>query len=114
MRVGNDSSEAVIGTYRAVVGSLGAGVTIVWPAQRPSGELCLGANKGVFLFYAEPRLLIERGIKDFFGVNSEICVRWLEFLACGILPLVSLGHDNDVLALSEWISKKGNWPHDDL
>lgn len=35
MGVGNDSADAVAGAYRAIVGTLGIGIAIFRPAERP-------------------------------------------------------------------------------
>ena len=114
MSVGDDSSEAIVSSNRAVVGALGTGVAIVRPAQRPGRELSLSADERVFLLDAEPWLFVEASVEDFLGVDPEVSVRWLKSLASAVGPFVSLGHDNDVVALSEWVSKVCDGLHDDL
>ena len=114
MSVGDDSSEAIVSSNRAVVGALGTGVAIVRPAQRPGRELSLGADERVLLLDAEPWLFVDASVEDFLGVDPEVSVRWLKSLASAVGPFVSLGHDNDVVALSEWVSEVRNRSHDDL
>jgi len=79
--ISNDSSEAVVGTNGAVVRALGTWVTIVGPAQRPGSELGLSADKSVLLLDSKPWLLVKASVKNFLGMNSKVCVRWLENLA---------------------------------
>jgi len=112
--VSDDSTEAVVGTYTAVVGALRARVAIVGPAERPGGELSLGANESVLLLDTVPRLLCSFSVKDFLGVNSEVCVCRLELCAGGVLPLVGLGHDEEVVSLSKGVTVHGHGLHDDL
>jgi len=66
------------------------------------------------LLDAKPRLFSEAIIENFLRMNSKVSVRGLELLACCILPLVSLGHNDDVLTLSEWVLVVGDRFHDDL
>ena len=114
MGISNDPSKAIVGAYRAVVRTLGTWVAIVGPAEGPRGELCLCSDEGVLLLDAEPRLLIQAGVEDFLGVNSEVCIGWFEILASAVCPFVGLRHDNDVVALSEWVSEVRDRSHDDL
>ena len=114
MSVSDNSAEAVVSADGAIVGTLGTGITIVGPAERPGGELCLCSDEGVFLFNSEPGLLFRVGVEDLLCVDSEVGVCWLELLARAILPLVRLSHDDDVLALSEGISVVAHRSHDDL
>ena len=51
------------------------------PAERPCGELGLGANHRILLFDSEPRLLVEGLVEDLFGVNAEVRVSGFELLA---------------------------------
>jgi len=112
--VGDDSTVAVVGTYTAVVGALWAGVAVVWPAQRPGGELCLRADESIFLLDAKPRLLCRILVKDFLAVNPKVGVGRHELRASGVLPHISLSHDEDVVALSEGVAVHGHRLHDDL
>ena len=114
MGISNDPSEAIIGAYRAVVRALGTGVAIVGPAERPRSELCLCSDEGVLLLDAEPWLFVEASVENFLGVHSEVCIGGFEILASAVCPFVGFGHDNDVVALSEWVSEVRNRSHDDL
>ena len=78
--VSDSTTEAIGSADRAVVGTLGTGVTILGPAKRPGRELRLGANKSVLLLDTEPRLLVCR-IEDFLGESSEVSVGRNEILA---------------------------------
>ena len=84
------------------------------PAERPCGELGLGADHGILLFDSEPRLLVEGLVENLFGVHTEVSVGGLELLASAILPFVGLSHNEDVIALSEGVAVEGDGPHDDL
>lgn len=55
MDVSNAATEGNVGTDRAVVGSLGSGVTIVGPAEGVASELGGSGDQGVFLFNSVPR-----------------------------------------------------------
>ena len=112
--VGDDSAEAVVRADGAVVGTLGTGVAVVRPAEGPRGELSLGADERVLLLDAEPGLFLEPGVEDLLGVDAEVGVGRLKLLAGGVGPLVGLGHDDDVVALAEWVSEVGDGSHDDL
>ena len=114
MGVGDDSAEAVVSSNGAVVGALWSRVAIVGPAQRPSRELGLCAHQRVLLLDAEPGLFFRAGVEDFLGVNSEVCICWLERLAGAVCPVVSFGHDDDVVSLSEWVSEECYGLHDDF
>jgi len=81
VHVSNNSSEAVIGTDRAIVGTLGTWVTIIRPSERPRGELGLCSDEGILLLDTKPRLLMKASVKDLLRVDSKICVRWFENLA---------------------------------
>ena len=111
--VGDSATEAVGSSYRAVVGTLGTGVTILGPAKRPRRELSLSTDERVLLLDAEPRLFVS-GVEDFLGVNAEISQGGLEVLASAIGPLVGVAHDEQVLAAAEGIAEHSDRAHDDL
>ena len=54
------------------------------------------------------------GIKNLLGMASEVGVGRLKHLACSVFPFVGISHDDDMVALSEWIPVVGDWLHDDL
>ena len=112
--ISNNSAKAVAGANGAVVGALRSGVPVVGPAEWPGCELGFGSNKRVLLFNSEPRLFSSILIENILSVVSEVSVRRHEFLAGSISPLEGLRHDNDVVALSEGVSKEGHGLHDDL
>ena len=62
---------------------------------------------------SKPGLLVG-GIHDLFGMYSEVSVGWLKLLASGVRPFEGLGHDEQVVALSEGVAEVGDWAHDDL
>jgi len=112
--ISNDSTEAVVGANRAIEGSLSSRVSVVRPADRPSGELSLGADESVLLFDAEPWLFMSALVEDSLGMDSEVGVGGDELLAASVGPLVSLSEDDLVATLSEGISKAGDGLHDDF
>ena len=112
--VSDDSTEAVVGADGAIVWSLGSGISVVRPSDGPGCELSLSSNQGILLLDSVPWLFVSTGVENCLGVASKVGVSWLELLAGGVLPLVSLGHDDEVLALSEWIAVVGDRLHDDF
>jgi len=112
--VGNNTTEAVVGSDGAVVRSLGAGVAIRGPAERPGGEFRFDCDQLVFLLNAEPRLFVSASIKDFLSMDAEVGVGWLENLAGTVGPLVGVAHDEDVVATAEGVLEDGDGAHDDL
>ena len=112
--VSDDSTIAVVGANRAIVRALRSGVTIMGPSKGPGGELGLSADKSVFLFESKPRLFVRTSVHNFLGVSSEIGVGRNKCRASSVSPLVCVGHDDDVVALSEGISVVGDGLHDDL
>jgi len=112
--ISNNSSEAVVGTDRAIVRALRSWVTIVGPSERPGRELSLSSDEGVFLLDSKPWLLVGSGVENFLGGGSEVGVGGGKFSAGAISPLVGLGHDDDMVSTSEGISVVGDGLHDDL
>lgn len=58
VHISDDSTEVLVATDRAVVGSLRAGVAIGWPAKRVASELSFGSEQGVLLLNSVPRSFI--------------------------------------------------------
>jgi hypothetical protein len=120
MCVTDDSTEALAGSCRAVVWSLLAWVSIVWPSKRPGGELGGGSEHGELLLDSEPWLLCFGGVEDTLGVVSEVSVGWSEFLAGGVSPSEGLAENEKMMVErvlgwpSEWVLVHGDWLHDDL
>lgn len=114
MSIGNNTTEAVVGSDGAVVRSLGAGVAIRGPAERPGGEFRFDCDQLVFLLNTEPRLFVSASIKDFLSMDAEVGVGWLENLAGTVGPLVGVAHDEDVVAAAERILEDSDRAHDDL
>ena len=69
---------------------------------------------GVLLLNTEPWLLILGGIEDLLGEGSEVGIGWDQLLVSIILPGVSLGQNEDVVASEEWIWVESDWLHDDF
>ena len=112
--VGNDSSKAVVGTDRAVVRSLGSGITIVRPSKGPGRELGLRSDKGVLLLNAIPGLFLWALVEDALHMVAEVGVGRHELLTIAVLPSPSLGHHELVVALAEGIPVHCHGLHDDL
>lgn len=74
MHVGNDAAEAVGGSDRAVVRSLGAWITIAGPTKRMSCELGKGSDERVLLFDSVPGLFVGDSIPNFLGKVSKVSV----------------------------------------
>lgn len=112
MGVLDDSAESVFSSNRAVVvRSLSTNVAILRPAQRPGLVLSLLAEQGVLLLNTEPWLFLEAAVEHLFGMCSEVGICWNKFRAGVVLPYEGLGHDDDVVALSEWISEVSDGLH---
>jgi len=116
VHVSDDAAEAVCGTDGAVVGSLGAWVAIVGPAERPGGELGKSAKKSVLLLYTEPWLFSGnlRTLKDFGSEVSEVGVVGSQCSEAASLPDEALAHDEHVVTLTEGITEVRDRLQDDL
>ena len=114
MSVGYYSAVAVVRSHTAVVGALRTWVPVAGPAKWPGRELGFRADKSILLLYTVPRLLRKILVKDFFGMDPEVCIGWLELPAGGVFPLVGLSHDKDVISLSKGVTVYCHRLHDDL
>jgi hypothetical protein len=76
MCVHDSSTEAMVCTHWAIVGSLRAWESWWWPSKRLDSELAHLLNKGVLLFNTEPRyLFLSLGsVENLLGMNSEVSV----------------------------------------
>lgn len=105
MSVTDNSSKVYIGSNRAIVRSLFRRVTIVGPSKRPSSEFSLSTNKLVFLFDSIPGLFIKIFVPDLISVVSKVSIGWFQVFEGLVSPLQSLTHYNNVVTLSEGVSK---------
>lgn len=102
--VSNAATEGSVGTYRAVVGTLSSGVSIVGPAEGVASELGGSGDESVLLLNSVPGLLIEIRIPNLFSVASEVGVSGDQLLVGGVFPHVGLTEDDDVVSLSEGVT----------
>ena len=116
VEIRDDSSEADVGSNRAVVGALWAWVTIGWPSKGPLCEFICGSKKCEFLFNSEPWLLTLCFwiFENLVSEDSEIGVAWNELLASSVLPSISFGEHQNVVASAERISEVCDRFHDDF
>ena len=112
--ISDHTSEAVVSTDRAIVGTLRTRVTIVRPAEGPGGELGLSADKSILLLDTVPWFFLGALVKDFFGEMTEVGISRFELLAGAILPAEGLGHNEDVVTLAEWVTEDSNRLHNDF
>ena len=114
MNIRDDAAEAVVGSDRAVVWSLGSWVSICWPSERPSSELSARSDKRELLLNSVPGLFILDSVPNLLGEMSEVSVIWDELLELFILPLVAFAEHENVVTLSERIAVHGDWLEDDF
>ena len=81
------------------------GVSIFGPAERRGGEFSETGKHLVLLFNPVPGLLIEVLIPDLGGEMTEVGKGRDELGVGGVFPGEGLAHNQDVVALPEWIGE---------
>lgn len=114
--ISDGTTETHIGTNGAIVGALGAWITIVRPTEGLLGELGGLREQRVLLFDTVPSLLIGNAfvIPDLVGVVSEVSVGWDKLFEGLVFPLVALAHNDDVVLAAEGVPEERNRLQDDL
>jgi len=98
------TTKNLLGTDTAVVRTLRAGETALWPAE----NLTVDVEKGVLLLDTEPRVLVGVGFHDLLGFVTEVC------LVGGAVGVVGLAENELVVALAEGVGKDGDGDQDDV
>lgn len=114
--VSDCAAEAHVGSNRAVVGTLGTGVTIVGPAEGLLSELGRLGDERVLLLDTVPGFLVLDCLvlPDLLGKVSEVGVGRDKLGTLVVLPSPALTHDDDVVTTTEGVSKHSNRLKDHL